>query len=319
MPVPFTCPHCGARTEVAEEYAGQTGPCARCGKTITVPPLAGTPGYTTPTKGSQVPLVVLLVVAFLGLLLFFCGGFVFLAVRWVTPTGTPPVPAVARPVPTTPPAAVGTAVAVDQLCPNNLKRIGEAMAAYHGVHGCFPPACLADEEANPMHSWRVLLLPYLDCQELYDRYDFEEPWNGPSNGRLAAAMPEVYQCPADTDAGATETSYVMIVGPGAISDGTSCASLADIKDPAGVTLIVVETTASGIRWLEPKDLSAADVSFAINDGSPSGIRSNHPGCAHGLTADGSVLKLGRTGEPAGFVRALTTIAGGDEVAKPSSR
>ena len=41
MAIPFTCPHCGATTDVAEEYAGETGPCARCGKTITVPPLAG--------------------------------------------------------------------------------------------------------------------------------------------------------------------------------------------------------------------------------------------------------------------------------------
>ena len=37
MPIKFTCPHCGATTDVADRYAGQTGPCASCGKTITVP------------------------------------------------------------------------------------------------------------------------------------------------------------------------------------------------------------------------------------------------------------------------------------------
>ena len=37
MAIQFTCPHCGVVTDVAEQYAGQTGPCARCGKTITVP------------------------------------------------------------------------------------------------------------------------------------------------------------------------------------------------------------------------------------------------------------------------------------------
>ena len=35
----FTCPHCGAQTYVSEQYAGRSGPCARCGQTITVPPL----------------------------------------------------------------------------------------------------------------------------------------------------------------------------------------------------------------------------------------------------------------------------------------
>ena len=37
MAIHFTCPHCGVVTNVAEQYAGQTGPCARCGKTTTVP------------------------------------------------------------------------------------------------------------------------------------------------------------------------------------------------------------------------------------------------------------------------------------------
>lgn len=307
MPIPFTCPHCGARTEVAEQYAGQTGPCAKCGKTITVPPPVGTPGYTTPTKASQVPLVVLLVVAGLGLLLFFCAGFVFLAFRMVAPTAPPPMPVTATPAPATAPTA---AASTDGLCNDRLERIGEAMAAYRDVHGCFPPAYLADDDGKPMHSWRVLLLPYLDCRDLYDRYDFEEPWDGPSNRQLTAAMPDVYQCPADADAGATDTSYVMIVGPGTISDGTSTTALSDIKDGAADTLVVVETTASGIGWLEPADLPADQISFRVDDGSPLGIRSNHAGAAYGLAADGSVLEL-RGEQPPDVIRGLTTVGGGD--------
>jgi len=37
MPIDFTCPHCGKSTSVAEEYAGLTGPCVGCGKTVTIP------------------------------------------------------------------------------------------------------------------------------------------------------------------------------------------------------------------------------------------------------------------------------------------
>ena len=39
MPFPFTCPHCGTQTYVSEQYVGQSGPCAQCGKMITVPPV----------------------------------------------------------------------------------------------------------------------------------------------------------------------------------------------------------------------------------------------------------------------------------------
>jgi len=306
MPIPFTCPHCGAQTEVAEQYAGQTGPCARCGKSITVPPLAGTPGYTTPTKASQVPLVVLLVVAGLGLLVFFCGGVFFLSFRMIAPMAPPPMPVPAA----TMPAAAPNPADADALCVAHLKRIGEAMAAYDAVHGSFPPAYLADDEGKPMHSWRVLLLPYLGFKDLYAEYDFDEPWDGPSNRQLAAAMPEVYRCPADADAGPTETSYVMIVGPGTISDGTSTTTLSDIKDGAAATLVVVEMAASRISWLEPADLSTEQMSFRVDDGSPVGIRSNHPGTSYGLAADGSVLRL-QDDQSTALIRGLTTVAGGE--------
>jgi hypothetical protein len=37
MPFHFTCPYCFKKTLVEDKYAGQTGPCATCGKTVTLP------------------------------------------------------------------------------------------------------------------------------------------------------------------------------------------------------------------------------------------------------------------------------------------
>ena len=45
MPIAYSCPHCGKQYSVAEQYAGQTGPCASCGKPITIPLPAGMAGY----------------------------------------------------------------------------------------------------------------------------------------------------------------------------------------------------------------------------------------------------------------------------------
>jgi hypothetical protein len=142
MPIQFTCPHCGARTDVADEYAGQSGPCAACGETITVPPLAAAPGQFAPAKSSQTPIVliiVLLVVVLVGGLLVCGGAFFWLRARPMAVRGGTTAP-----------------------CINNLKQIGLAMHNYHDAHGCFPPAYIPDENGKPMHSWRVLLLPYLE-------------------------------------------------------------------------------------------------------------------------------------------------------------
>ena len=51
-------------------------------------------------------------------------------------------------------------------------------------YGVLPPAYVADASGRPMHSWRVLILPFLDQQSLYNQYDFREPWDGPHNIKL---------------------------------------------------------------------------------------------------------------------------------------
>jgi ABC-type antimicrobial peptide transport system permease subunit len=41
-----------------------------------------------------------------------------------------------------------------------------------------------------MHSWRVLILPFLEADLVYRQYNFDEPWDGPNNRLLMAQMPE---------------------------------------------------------------------------------------------------------------------------------
>lgn len=297
MPIQFTCPHCGVQTSVAEQYAGQSGPCAHCGGSVTVPPLAGTPGYSPSKKGSQTAIVitVVLVVA-LGALLV-CGvGFLFF-VR-LSSSVPPPLPA---------PSTVSSSE-----CRNNLKWIGLAMQLYYEEHGTFPPAYVADEDGKPMHSWRALLLPYLEEESLCDAYDFDKPWDDPANLALAERMPDVYRCPADPEDDGSTTSYVIIVGPETISDGPTAHGLEDVKDGAETTILVVEAAGSGINWLKPEDLNAEQISFRINDGTPKGIRTDHPDGVNALFCDGSLRRLNTWTDPQ-QIKDMTTIAGGEPI------
>jgi len=206
-------------------------------------------------------------------------------------------------------------------CVNNLKQIVLAMHNYRDRYGCFPPAHTVDATGRPLHSWRVLVLPFLEHQALYDSIRLDEPYDSPHNRAVFDAvesgnerprsMPDVFWCPSDRK-NHTETNYVMVVGPHTISNAPKCVRLKDIADGASNTIAVVETYDSGIRWYEPRDLSAEQMSFKINDPEYVGIGSRHPGGANVALCDAAVRFLEETLDPE-VVRALTTINGGEKL------
>jgi len=48
------------------------------------------------------------------------------------------------------------------ICGNNLKQIALALYSYTKRMVATPPAYIADSSGKPMHSWRVLILPYME-------------------------------------------------------------------------------------------------------------------------------------------------------------
>ena len=178
----------------------------------------------------------------------------------------------------------------DIQCSSCLKQLGLALHNYHDVNGCFPPAYIADEDGRPMHSWRVLILPYIDQAALYGKYRFDEPWDGPNNSKLHDAVVPGFQCPIDAadHEHATWTSYVAVVGPHTCWPGTEPVRIAEITDGTSSTLLIAECRNSGIHWMEPRDLHVGQMPLAVNPAGGQGISSPHESGARVLAADGSV-------------------------------
>jgi hypothetical protein len=198
-------------------------------------------------------------------------------------------------------------------CSANVRRIGEALHAYHEQYGSFPPAWLADSDGQPMHSWRVLILPYLGEEGLYAQYNFDEPWDGPANSRLAGRMPAVYGCPDDAGAAKGETSYVAVTGPGFVFDGTKATSLDQITDGPEETILFVEAAGSGISWMAPQDFADGAVEYELSQNAGSVIRGNHDFAGHACMADGFPMFMETHLETADL-KARFTIAGAEKPA-----
>jgi hypothetical protein len=212
-------------------------------------------------------------------------------------------------------------VAREGQCSGHLTQIGLALHNYHSVYGCFPPAYIADSRGRPMHSWRVLILPFMEQYGLYNAYNFGEPWDGPNNRKLANAKPMCYACPNGHDYGrqSTGTNYLAIVGPGTAFPGSRPTSLSEVRDGTSVTIMIAEVADPGVHWMEPRDLDTARMSFLINDPSRPSISSHDPRGPKFICVDGSRPVRDRALSPQ-TLKAMTTINGGepvDKVAGPS--
>ena len=192
-------------------------------------------------------------------------------------------------------------------CLNKLKDIGLAILNYETANGHFPPAYIADENGKPMHSWRVLILPYLDQQALFDRYDMDEPWDGPNNSKLHDEIVECYRCPSSTSK-QNCTDYVLITGLGTGFEGDQTLPVGKITDGLSNTILATEIVNSKIHWMQPQDITQKHFLAITRDNETT---SNHHGCRNAVLFDGSTYGVSRVDQDA--LRKLTLIDDGEVV------
>lgn len=192
------------------------------------------------------------------------------------------------------------------MCSNNFKQIALAMLSYHDKYQSLPPAYTVDAAGNRMHSWRTLLLPFLDEERLYQKIDLAKPWNDPVNRKIAEGfVPSVFRCPEMQE---PKTLYQVVVDPEGCFPGATATSLNMIKDGASNTLLIVEVPLDkGVDWMSPNDTDWSTLS-AIDKKSKLGHHQTF------MTAflDGHVFGMAAD-FPASLRRSLLTIAAGDPI------
>lgn len=154
-------------------------------------------------------------------------------------------------------------------CSNRLRAIGRAIDRYADERGHYPPAYVADEHGTPIHSWRVLILPYLartaaekrggaidTYADVYSEYRHQEPWNSPHNAALAGRV-HAYQCAAHRrkrSAPPHATPFLAVIGKRAFWPGATPRQPSDIPDGLSRTACVIEATPVD-NWMAPEDLT----------------------------------------------------------------
>lgn len=192
-------------------------------------------------------------------------------------------------------------------CKNNLKQIGLALHNYHDTYGAFPPAYTVDAEGRPLHSWRTLILPYMDQKPLYDQIDLSKAWDDPRNAEVFRTNVPSLMCPS-SPAPSGQTSYFAVVTPNSVLRPEKSCTLREITDGSSNTLLVIEVDAAhAVPWMAPTDADEALLSSFEGK-----AKTSHTGGLHSLLADGTVrfLSVNLAKETR---HALITAAGGETV------
>jgi hypothetical protein len=215
-----------------------------------------------------------------------------------------PAAAATNPMPVTPAAAY----AQQRAAIGRLSKVVSAMHNYNDSFRELPPSKLLQKEVlgpdgKPNLSWRVLLLPFLDEQNLFKQFRLNEPWDSEHNLKLLDEMPEVYKTGDDPQ----KTSIVVVRGAGAVFDeNEKVSNLNAIKDGIYRTILIVQAGPDkAVPWTKPEDvpLVPADPLSALGNVGDTIIVA---------LCDGAVKKLS-TAIPPDKLTALFTTSGGEQV------
>lgn len=122
---------------------------------------------------------------------------------------------------------------LNQSCQNNLRQLGLALINYESTNNLFPPAAEQVAVGNGFvkHSWITLILPYIEQENLFRKYDKNKQWNDTTQNYLVTReIIKLLLCPVSPESRNQK------------ADGTS-----DLNAPGVSDYATPQFVSSGIR------------------------------------------------------------------------
>lgn len=170
---------------------------------------------------------------------------------------------------------------------DKLKKIGLGFWNFRSAFSGFPQPGAHKEtdvpEISGKLSWRVWLLPNLDNNPLYGRFDTSQNWDSEHNRKLISQMPIVYNSNPPRNDG--KTSFHVFVGNGALLTDYRNRSSFDYQGKMDKIILAIEAGPDkAVEWTKPGGLE-------FDPNNPKAALGDVPDEFHALMMDGSVRKL----------------------------
>ncbi len=185
-----------------------------------------------------------------------------------------------------------------------MKQIGVAMHRYHEIHNHLPPKYFVNPDDEPLFSWLVAILPYLEQKALYESFNLGQPWDAPGNALPSGTVVPTYADVFGEDR--KQTRFRLPVFPGSAWDGDGPPrSFREITDGTSNTIAAIHAPPeAAVAWADPTP-------WVVSPDDPVGDVFGKRDQATALFFDGSVRTLKRDEVDAKQLSAWLTIAGGE--------
>ena len=138
---------------------------------------------------------------------------------------------------------------------NKLKQVGLGFHNMESAFGYIEPAKV-DQAGKPLLSWRVMALPYLEYNLLYQKFKTDEPWDSDHNKKVVAdnPMPEVYELVKGKPNAKKQTHMQVFTGDQALFAVIRRTAFTKISDGLSNTLMAA-VAAKPVPWAKPDDMA----------------------------------------------------------------
>lgn len=110
-------------------------------------------------------------------------------------------------------------------CINNLKQFGLALQHHHDARGAFPPGFTVKGTDNLEmggFSGFIPLLPYLEQESWYRRWNSDKAWYDPPNFDLMPVEMKIFYCPSNRSSGVIDTAFLAAAAGRPIPNVAAC-------------------------------------------------------------------------------------------------